>query len=306
MNKTLTHLIALLILFTTGVIGMQAQSDGIESDMFASMKGSDKAAVVAIHFGTTNENARIMSIERFNLRLQQAFKQYEFREAWTSRIVIKRLAEREIYKNTPVQVLETLKAEGYTHILLQPSNIINGIEIEYLKNEVERFKKSFKDIRIGDPLLSSPEDYYKAAEAEFAIHKDKKTMNVLVCHGSAKEKNTQYTMLDYVLRETGHNNWTVATIEGFPTQQNLIKMLKAQGAKKVNLIPFMFVAGEHVQNDIAIDWKKTLDSQGIKAKVYTKGIGENDAILDIFVNHATRASKFRTYSSIERKLRAQE
>jgi len=301
-------LISFLLFFTALIIGCNKTyaQDGIGSDMFASMKGSDKAAIVAVHFGTTNENARIMSIERFNLRLQQAFKQYDFREAWTSRIVIKRLAEKEIYKQTPAQVLEALRLEGFTHVLLQPSNIINGIEVDYLKNEVERFKRSFKDIRIGEPLLSSPEDYYRAAGAEFLIYKDKKTMNVLVCHGSSKEHNTQYTMLDYVLRETGHNNWTVATIEGFPTQENLIKLLKAQGVKKVNLIPFMFVAGEHVQNDIAVEWKKTLEGQGIKVKAFTKGLGETDAILDIYVNHAIQASKFRTYSGIERKLNAQE
>lgn len=127
-------------------------------------------------------------------------------------------------------------------------------------------------------------------------------MNVLVCHGSAKDKNTHYTMLDYVFRDSNHDNWAVATIEGFPTQAILIKHLKANGVKKVNLIPFMFVAGEHVHKDIAENWKKALESVGIKSKVFTRGIGEYDNILDIYVNHAKHASKHRTYSSIERKL----
>ena len=299
--KHLTLLLLMLLTFTS----IHAQNEGIESDMFASMKGSDKAAVVAVHFGTTNEDARIQSIERFNMRLREAFKQYEFREAWTSRIVIKKMQEHDIVKQTPSQLLEELRQEGFTHILLQPSNIINGTEMDYLRLEVDKFRnmKAFKDIRIGDPLLSSVDDYYKAVEAECAIYKDKKTTNVLVCHGSAKDKNTQYTMLDYVFRDSNHDNWAVATIEGFPTQAILIKHLKANGVKKVNLIPFMFVAGDHVQKDIAEDWKKALESVGIKvAKVFTKGIGEYDSILDIYVKHAIQASKHRPYSSVEKKM----
>lgn len=304
MNKTLFIIAKLFLLSFLFIANADAQTLGMDSNMFASMKPGDKAAVIAVHFGTTNEVARVNSIERFNTKLQQAFPKYDFREAWTSRIVIKKMQSNGIVKQTPSEVIETLHLDGFTHILIQPSNIIEGIEMDYLRHEVERFRKYFKDIRIGDPLLADTEDYYKAVDAALTISKDKKSATVLVCHGSAKERNTQYTMLDYVLHDKGCPNWTVATIEGFPSQKNLIKFLKERNIKKVTLIPFMFVAGEHAHNDIAVEWKKALEAEKISVKTIMKGLGENDAMLNIFVEHAVQASKYRRYTNIERKLQA--
>lgn len=304
MNKTLYIFAKIILLSFLFMTDADAQTLGMDSDMFASMKAGDKAAVIAVHFGTTNEVARVNNIERFNAKLQQAFPKYDFREAWTSRIVIKKMQANGIVKQTPSEVIENLRLEGFTHILIQPSNIIEGIEMDYLRHEVERFRKSFKDIRVSDPLLADTEDYYKAIDATLSITKDKKTATVLVCHGSAKEKNTQYTMLDYVLHDKGFTNWTVATIEGFPSKDNMIKFLKEHNIKKVTLIPFMFVAGEHAHNDIEIEWKKALEAEKIKVKTILKGLGENDAILNIFVDHAKKTSKFRRYTNIERKLQS--
>jgi len=280
-----------------------AQSE-MESDMFANMKSGDKAAIIAVHFGTTNDAARVLSIDRFNQAMQQAFPKYDFREAWTSRTIIKKVKEKEIFKQTPSEVLEQLKLDGFTHILIQSSNIVDGTEMEYLRHDISYFKKDFKEIRISQPLLMDADDYAKAIDAETKIHKDKKSINVFVCHGSTGAVNAQYTMLDYMLRDKGLTNWQVATIEGYPTMDNLIKNLKAQNIKKVNLIPFMFVAGDHVQNDIAITWKKALESKGFKVKPYTKGIGENDAIISIYVDHAKHTRKYRRYTAIEKKMQS--
>ncbi|MCR5313693.1 MAG: sirohydrochlorin cobaltochelatase [Bacteroidaceae bacterium] len=280
----------------------QEQNDGTAVDMFANMKKGDKAAIVAVHFGTTNDEGRVECIERLNTHLHQAFPKYDLREAWTSTIVINKMAAKGVVKQTPSQVLQQLKDDGFTHILIQPSFIIDGVEMEYLKVTVNNFVKSFKAIRLGQPLLLFPEDYSKAIDIEKSIFKDKKYMNVLVCHGSVASKNYQYTMLDYMLREKGFENWTVATIEGFPSYDNLIRRLKDEGKKRVNLIPFMFVTGEHVKNDINDIWKKKLEKDGFKVKTHTKGLGHTDAILKLYVEHAQHTQKFRTYSPLERKM----
>lgn len=59
----------------------------------------------------------------------------------------------------PDRGLGKLKTDGYTHVLIQSTNIIEGIEMESLRKDVATMKSSFKEIRIGNPLLYTPEDY---------------------------------------------------------------------------------------------------------------------------------------------------
>lgn len=68
--------------------------------------------------------------------------------------------------------------------------------------------------------------------------------------------------------------------------ENLLKKLKKNGIKEVSLAPFMFVAGEHAKNDMAIDYKEELEENGFIIKdIFLKGLGEFDEIQDIFLEH---------------------
>lgn len=66
------------------------------SDMLASMQPGDKAALLMVHFGTTYDNTRALTIDAINLKAKEAFKGMEVREAYTSRIVARRLKARGI------------------------------------------------------------------------------------------------------------------------------------------------------------------------------------------------------------------
>ena len=57
-----------------------------------------------------------------------------------------------------------LRSEGYTHLIVQSTNIIDGVEMESLLRDVERALTFFKEIRVGTPLLYSIEDAEKAAD----------------------------------------------------------------------------------------------------------------------------------------------
>lgn len=64
------------------------------SDMLASMKPGDKAALLMVHFGTTHDDTRALTIDAINAKAQAAFPELKFQEAYTSRIIIRRLKER--------------------------------------------------------------------------------------------------------------------------------------------------------------------------------------------------------------------
>ena len=54
------------------------------SDFFASMQTGDKAAVLMVHFGTTYDETRALTIDAINEKAREAFEGTEVREAYTS------------------------------------------------------------------------------------------------------------------------------------------------------------------------------------------------------------------------------
>ena len=55
-----------------------------------------------VHFGTTYEEARSKTIDAINAKAAEEFPQLTVREAWTSRIIIRKLKERGLERLTPL------------------------------------------------------------------------------------------------------------------------------------------------------------------------------------------------------------
>ena len=174
-------------------------------------------------------------------------------------------------------------------MLVQSSNIIDGTEITVLRQEVEQMSAHFKQIRIGKPLLYSPADYERVVEA-LAPKALEGGATIFVGHGTSSPNTAQYAMLDYMLKATGHTDMHVATIEGYPTMETAEALVKASGRKKIRLIPFLFVAGDHANNDIAVEWKEALTAKGYEVEPLMEGLGENAAIRQLFIDHAQAAA----------------
>ena len=270
------------------------------SNIFENLQGHDKAAILMVHFGTTHDDTREVTIDALNKKAQAEFPGVEVREAYTARIVIKRLGERGIIKQKPQDALAQLKKDGYTHILIQPSTIIDGVEMESMQKDVAEMRSDFKDIRIGDPLLYSPEDYENLIGV-LTKNSDPNTAYVWVGHGTYDSNTAQYAMLDYMLKAKGHSNCFVGTIEGYPSFEDMHQQLKASGLKKVVLVPLMFVAGEHAKNDIAEDWKNDLEKEGYSVDVRMEGLGQNPEVQDLYISHLKFKSAHRKIGIIEKK-----
>jgi sirohydrochlorin cobaltochelatase len=73
----------------------------------------------------------------------------------------------------------------------------------------------------------------------------------------------------------------------------VLDSLNESGVKKVRLIPFMVVAGDHALNDLtgneSDSWKSMLEQEGFETDYYLKGMGENDEVVKIFVKHTKEA-----------------
>lgn len=80
--------------------------------------------------------------------------------------------------------------------------------------------------------------------------------------------------------------YDVATgrVEGYPTLQTLIARLKQQHAKTVTLVPLLFVAGNHVANDISVEWREALEREGFSVRLCIEGLGEVPEIQELYMS----------------------
>ena len=275
----------------------------VKSDFYKTIGKNDKASVLIVHFGTTFDGTRKNTIDAVNDEAKKEFPDMEVREAYTSRIIMRRLKERGIVKDNPAEALDKLAKEGYTHIIVQPTNVINGVESKTLEQQLEMYKDKFKEIRTGSALLSTPEDYKAVAEIinkEVGELADDEAV-VLVGHGTHDSGNAAYPAMDYTAKSMGYKFY-VGTIEGFPEFDDVVKGLKKDNIKKVILMPFMFVAGDHANNDIAVDWKEALEKEGFIVEVKLTSLGMMEDIRKMFIDHAKFMLENKKEDMISKKL----
>lgn len=279
MKRITLFIVALVCAFTA-----MAQSFGNEP--------KDKIAILMVHFGTTFDDTRSATIDAINRKAQLQFPGIKVVEAYTSRIIINRLQKRGIIKSTPQQALLRLAADGYTHVVVQGTNVIDGIEAEVLRNDAGLMTPFFKEIRVGRPLLYSVEDCQKVVSAlkhRYGKYASKRNAVVLIGHGTSTPANAMYSQIDYMFSADAAPQFHVATVEGYPTYATTLSRLKSSKDKNVTLVPFMFVAGDHARNDIDGEWREQLEKEGFKVSAILEGLGQIPAIQDIYIEHVKEA-----------------
>jgi sirohydrochlorin cobaltochelatase len=225
------------------------------------------------------------------------------RWAYTSKIIRDKIAERDgRIIDDPVTALKKLQSDGYDKVVVQSVHIIPGQEYNDLLNDVnglltqqpgEKEQYSGKVV-MGKPLLYLHEDYIDAAKAIAAqFPADTSKAVVLMGHGTEHHPaDSAYGKLNDILRHM-YENVFLGTVEGYPSLEEIKEDLAASGLKKVTLMPFMNIAGDHALNDMYGDeedsWKSQLNKLGYKTDGYLKGLLDNKAIVDIFVSHLTSA-----------------
>ena len=251
-----------------------------------------KTAILMVHFGTTVDETRAATIDALNDKVKSTFPGITVEEAYTSRIIINRLAKRGIQKDTPREALLRLAAEGYTHVVVQGTNVIDGIEAEVLRQEASMMSPFFAEIRVGRPLLYSIADCERIVEVlknRYSNHTGKDKAVVFVGHGTSTPATAIYSQVDYMFGANNAGSFHVATIEGYPTYDTTVARLKADRVKNVCLVPFMFVAGDHARNDIDVEWREQLVKDGLQAEAVIEGLGQIPEIQNIYIDHIREA-----------------
>lgn len=255
-----------------------------------------KKAVMVVSFGTSYADTRKMSIEATENAIGEAYPDYQVVRAFTSQFIINKLAKRDnIIVLNPEEAFEQLMADGVEELVVQPLHIMAGSEYNELMGIAKHYEKGFKSVTFGKPLLNGIEDYEIAAQALKSQLPEigEKQAVVLMGHGTHHPANATYACFQSVLNKVGMDQVYVGTVEGYPAFEDVLEHLKADGIEEVTLMPFMVVAGDHANNDMAGDeedsWKTMLKKEGFTVEIYMHGIGENSEFQQIYVDHVAAA-----------------
>jgi sirohydrochlorin cobaltochelatase len=279
------------------------------------MSPDEKIGIALVTYGTLNSQAW-KTYEKIRSDYVKAFPGADVRLAFTSDFIRRMLSEKQgIFFHDTLSVLAELRNQGCRNVVAQSLHLIPGSEFQRMASLVQvhgpknfREKSWFENLEIGKPLLSSLEDCMKVSKAllpEFQSTKieghdpenessvgSEEVAYVLMGHGTSHSANRVYSQMAKVLKKDQKNVF-LGTLEGFHGIDEVLMQTKKSRVEKVILMPFLLVAGGHALEDLAGDsansWRGIFEREGFRTEVILKGLGENDSVIDIFIEHTRKA-----------------
>ena len=262
----------------------------------------NKDAMVVMSFGTTYKDTRAKTIDATVDAIKAAHPNTKVVTAFTSHIIRDRIQQKEgITYPTPEEALAELKKDGYTRVALASLDVIPGMEYNYDAAVYNLYKDNFKKMTLGTSLMywmgqenqtDQVIETLKAVQSQFP-KLGKEDALLIMAHGTPDPSNAYYSVIQDRIHTLGMKNVYIYTVEGTPNLEQVIPQLKLHGIKHVTLMPFMMVAGDHANNDMAgaepESHKSILEKEGFKVDTYIHGLGENPNIRNLFVERANES-----------------
>lgn len=253
--------------------------------------------LLVVSFGTSFNDSRRLTIGAIEGDMEAAFPDYSVRRGFTSQIIIDHVKDRDdVTIDNVTEALDRAVDNGVKNLVIQPTYLMNGLEYNDLVTEIAGYSDAFEKVAVGEPLLTSDEDFQavvKAITEDTKAYDDGETAICFMGHGTEADSNAVYAKMQSMLTDGGYANYYVGTVEATPSLDDVLALVKEGDYKRVVLQPLMIVAGDHANNDMAGDedgtWKKTFEDEGYEVECVLKGLGEIPAIREILVQHAQTA-----------------
>lgn len=270
----------------------------------------NRPAIVVAAFGTSTRAQ--VTYDVFQKQLEEVFPDHEIRWAFTSEVIRERVNRRWAEQGKPdrlsslQQALGDLEAAGYTKVVVQPLHIFPGEEYAEVLGIVEHFPGL--RIATGETLLERWETLYEVVHlisADFLGPEE--GCNVLVAHGTPTTQlgsNITYLGLERHLQKKYPNTF-LGAVDGIITRDDALGPAAACAPKRVRFVPFMYVAGDHIMNDIMGEedaqepsWNIELKRAGItteattvqhEGETYYKGLGFFPGVNEVYIREIERA-----------------
>ncbi|MDH4101719.1 MAG: sirohydrochlorin cobaltochelatase [Nitrospirota bacterium] len=248
------------------------------------MSTLENTPIILVAFGTSTR-ARD-TYRHFEEYTRKAFPDRDIRWAYTSHHIRRKLKTEEgVAQQGLADVLDDLLAEGYKKAVAQSLHIVPGIAYDRLLADVAGHGLK---VGVGRPLLSDANDVEKALDAIIPLLPNPdETVTILAGHGTDHPAASFYLKLAEAIRRRGLQNLFMGNVSGPLAEEEALEAARCSDLKHVHFIPFMFVAGDHIENDIMGDeedsWKSRLP--GKTCTIEQRGLGYCDKVADIFLQH---------------------
>ena len=304
MKKLLAILLALaLMLGCAMALGEAEDEENYETgdaalDDARNQDGIGEKELLVVSFGTSFNDSRRLTIGGIEAAVAEAFSDYDVRRAFTAQIVIDHVERRDgVHIDNLTEALDRAVANGVKTLVVQPTHLMHGFEYDDVMAELAEYADAFENgIVVGDPLLTSDEDFDRVADILIDLLKDcddGETALVYMGHGTEHEANAVYAKMQDVFADKGAANYYVGTVEAAPSVDDVLAAIEGKGYKRVVLRDMMVVAGDHANNDMAGDeedsWKSIFTAAGYDVECVLEGLGQVPAIQQIYVEHAQKA-----------------
>ena len=253
--------------------------------------------LLVVSFGTSFNDSRRLTIGAIENDLEKAFPDYAVRRGFTADIIIDHVQRRDgVLIDNVDAALKRAVDNGVKNLVVQPTHLMNGLEYNDIVDQVAGYADAFDSVTFGEPLLTSDEDF-KAVEKAItewtADYDDGETAIVFMGHGTEAESNGVYQKMQDMLTADGYTNYYIGTVEATPSLDDVLAAVGKGEYKRVILEPLMVVAGDHANNDMASDeedsWNTAFKNAGYEVECVLRGLGENEAIRELYVAHAQAA-----------------
>ncbi|RGY99610.1 sirohydrochlorin cobaltochelatase [Clostridium sp. AM58-1XD] len=259
--------------------------------------GIGEKELLVVSFGTSYNDSRRLTVGAIEDAMEKAFPDFSVRRGFTSQIIIDHIKSRD---QVSIDNVEEALCRAADHavktLVIQPTHLMNGLEYTDLVNEVAEYSDAFERVAVGEPLLTTDDDFravIKAITEATAEYDDGETAICFMGHGTEAESNHVYTKMQEMLKEAGYDHYYIGTVEASPGVDDVLAAVKEGGYKRAVLEPLMIVAGDHANNDMAGDeegsWKTAFEAAGYEVTCLIRGLGEMEGIQQLFVEHAQAA-----------------
>jgi sirohydrochlorin cobaltochelatase len=290
--KKFMHIMAVGCLLTVFLVGVAIAGGHGE-------KPKKKEAILMVVFGTSVPEA-MKAFDGIEEKVKKAFPGLHLQWAYTSKIIRDKLRKEGKNLDDPVVALGKLLDDNYTHIVVASFHTLPGAEFHDLCRDVAAFRTMSgmhgRRVLVSRPLLASRDNMERTVKALLKnVPKSRKPADAVVFMGHGSEHHpgdAVYAAMSYWAQDIDPRLY-IGTVEGQPQLQDIVSKLKKTGVKKVYLMPFMLVAGDHARNDMCGDeddsWKSVLKKEGFTVECVLKGTGEMPEVVDIWVENIKQA-----------------
>ena len=253
--------------------------------------------LLVVSFGTSFNDSRRQTIGAIESAMIKAFPDYSVRRGFTSQIIIDHVKKRDnVTIDNLTEALDRAVNNGVKTLVVQPTHLMSGFEYTDVVNELGNYSDAFEKIAVGQPILTTDEDFEKVigiitdATKEYD---DGETAIIFMGHGTEADSNGVYAKMQEMITADGFENYYIGTVEATPSLDDVVQAAKDGGYKKVVLEPLMIVCGDHANNDMAGDeedsWKSVFEKEGFEVECVLRGLGELPGIQEMIAAHAKEA-----------------